>query len=128
MVVISKPMYDDTMTIEAYEALQNYFSHIGKTGYMRYDNVFKLLAFLYIEEMLHAYNSFDMSECDYVIIDNFLQCLYGTCLLPYPEFTNLPQVGGENEVDLLREVEWDVIRQTEDGSLRVIEPNTALAR
>ena len=57
--------------------------------------------------MLHAYNSFDMSECDYMVIDNFLQCLYGTCLLPYPEFINLPQVGGENEADLLREVEWD---------------------
>ncbi len=121
-------MYDDTMTIEAYMALQDYFSHLNKTGYLSYDNVFKLLAFLFTEEMIHNYDSFDMSECDYVIIDNFLQCLYGTCLLPYPELMSHPQVGSETYPDVLREVEWDVIRQTEDGKLRVVEPNTSIAR
>jgi len=121
-------MYDDTMLVEAYNALQDYFSHLGKTGYLRYDNVFKLLAFLYVEEMLHSYESFDMSECDYKIIDNFLQCLYGTCLLPYPEFINLPQVGEDTDDDNLREVEWDIIRQTEDGKLRVTEPNTSVLK
>lgn len=122
-------MYDDTMTIEAYEALQSYFSHLSKTGYMRYDNVFRLLAFLFVDELIHSYNKVEISECDYVIIENFLQCLYGTCLLPYPEFLhNLPQLDSDSDPDILREVEWDIVRQTEDGKLRVVEPNTSLAR
>lgn len=122
-------MYDDTMTLEAYEALQSYFGHIGKTGYMRYDNVFRLIAFLFVEKMLHAYTTFDMSECDYAVIEDFLHCLYGTCLIPYPEFVdNIPQLDSDADPDYLREVEWDIVRQTEDGKLRVIESNTSLAR
>lgn len=122
-------MYDDTTTIEAYKALQDYFNHLSKTGYMRYDNVFKLIVFLYVDEILHTCDNFDATEEDYNIIMNMMQCLYGICLLPYPEFRkNLPYVNSDEDLDKLRSVEWDILRQTEEGELRVIESNTKLAR
>lgn len=122
-------MYDDTTTEEAFVALQDYFNHLEKVGYMRYDNVFRLIVFLYIDEILHAYTLMNITEEDYNIINNTLQCLYGTCLLPYPEFIkNLPYLNIDSEADKLREVEWDVLRQTEDNRLRIIETGTVLAR
>lgn len=122
-------MYDDTTTEEAFVALQDYFNHLEKVGYMRYDNVFRLIVFLYIDEILHAYTLMNITEEDYNIINNTLQCLYGTCLLPYPEFIkNLPYLNIDSEADKLREVEWDVLRQTEDSRLRIIETGTVLAR
>lgn len=121
-------MYDDTTTEEAFVALQDYFNHLEKVGYMRYDNVFRLIVFLYIDEILHAYTLMNITEEDYNIINNTLQCLYGTCLLPYPEFIkNLPYLNIDSEADKLREVEWDVLRQTEDSKLRIIETGTVLA-
>lgn len=121
-------MYDDTTTEEAFVALQDYFNHLEKVGYMRYDNVFRLIVFLYIDEILHAYTLMNITEEDYNIINNTLQCLYGTCLLPYPEFIkNLPYLNIDSEADKLREVEWDVLRQTEDNRLRIIETGTVLA-
>ena len=122
-------MYDDTTTEEAFVALQDYFNHLEKVGYMRYDNVFRLIVFLYIDEILHAYTLMNITEEDYNIINNTLQCLYGTCLLPYPEFIkNLPYLNIDSEADKLREVEWDVLRRTEDSRLRIIETGTVLAR
>ncbi len=121
-------MYDDTTTEEAFVAIQDYFNHLEKVGYMRYDNVFRLIVFLYIDEILHAYTLMDITEEDYNIINNTLQCLYGTCLLPYPEFIkNLPYLNLDSEADKLRQVEWDVLRQTEDNRLRIIETGTVLA-
>ena len=122
-------MYEDTTTIEAYKALYDYFNHLSKTGYMRYDTVYKLIVFLFVDEILHDYLYFNPTEEDYQIIANMMQCLYGTCLLPYPEFRrNLPFVNIDDEADRLRETEWDVLRQTQSESTRIIESNTTLAR
>lgn len=122
-------MYDETTTIEGYRALLNYFNHLEKTGYMRYDNVFRLIVFLFIDKMLGSYTLVDITEEDYNIINNMLQCLYGTCLLPYPEFVrDLPYVNSDSQADRLREVEWDILRQTENNRLRIIETGTVLAR
>ena len=124
-------MYDDTTTTEAYNALQDYFKHLSKVGYLRYDNVYKLLVFLYVDEILHSYTTFEMTEEEYNIIMEMMQCLYGICLLPYPEFIeNLPYVNTDDSLDAdkLRSVEWNVVRQTEDNELRIIESDTVLAR
>lgn len=124
-------MYDDTTTTEAYNALQDYFKHLSKVGYLRYDNVYKLLVFLYVDEILHSYTNFEMTEEEYNIIMEMMQCLYGICLLPYPEFIeNLPYVNTDDglDADKLRSVEWNIVRQTEDNELRIIEPDTVLAR
>ena len=116
------------MTIEAYQALQDYFTHLSKKGYMRYDTVFKLLSFLFVEEMLHKYTLVSFSECDYNVIANFLDCIYGICLIPYPQykdniFVNTGELDGQ-----LRITEDNIIRSTEDSSLRVTEPQTEFIR
>ena len=122
-------MYEDTTTIELYEALQDYFKHLEKTGYLRYDVVFKLIVFMYIDEILHDYANFHITECDYDIIMNTLLCLYGICLLPYPQFIeNAGVTNADYEYGALREamIPWDILRQTEANSLRVIESGTTL--
>lgn len=97
-------------------AVDRYFNTLALFGYKNYTDVYKLLALLYIEELLtqQAYSGF-ISEEDYRIIMNALYCLTGsTCLIPYPEFINNDSLIH----DTLRNY---IPRITQDSNLRYTE-------
>ena len=120
-------MCTDPLTNTSYSALDSYFFHLKQTGYMRYDNVFKLLLLLHIRKMLSGEYEFEFDEKDYKLMSDTLECLYGTCLIPYDEYIKrLPFVGGMQFNGLLRKSEDEIIRDTEDESFRIIEPGTKI--
>lgn len=125
-------MYSRITSYEALDSLETYFKTLENTGYMRYDNVFSLLALLLVDDFLNTELSTYVSEEDYKTIGNFLYCLFGkNCLIPYPQFikeipqigTILPHWGG---VQPFRITEEGIYRNTQKGNPRLTEYRTEL--
>lgn len=77
------------MVNQVYTAITKYFGHITNTGYMRQDNVNKLLLLIAVCNLLDNDFRALVSEDDYKLINNALYCLYGsTCLIPFPDYYN----------------------------------------
>ena len=77
------------MVNQVYTAITKYFGHITNTGYMRQDNVNKLLLLIAVYNLLDNDFRALVSEDDYKLINNALYCLYGsTCLIPFPDYYN----------------------------------------
>ena len=73
------------MVNQVYTAITKYFGHITNTGYMRQDNVNKLLLLIAVYNLLDNDFRALVSEDDYKLINNALYCLYGsTCLSRLP--------------------------------------------
>ena len=73
-----------------YEALSRYFGTLEKTGYMSYNNVNKLLVLNFYKDFV--YNDYRglITKEDYLLIEQALNCLYGTtCLIPYPDYLKM---------------------------------------
>ena len=71
-------------------SVDSYFSALTKLGYISYGEVNKLLAALFIAELLEATQEV-ITEEDYRSIGEAWACLFGSnCLLPYPEFKKNP--------------------------------------
>lgn len=71
-------------THETSNALNRYFSILSKTGYKSYDKVYNLLVMVFIEEVLCGPMSEFITEEDYNIIHNSMNCIYGDCMIPFP--------------------------------------------
>ena len=68
-----------------YQALENYFNILGKTGYVRFADAEKVLLLSFYKDFLD--NTLITDKCDYQCIDRALNCLYGSsCLIPYPDY------------------------------------------
>lgn len=68
------------------EALDNYFIALSQFGYKNYDDVYKLLALLFLEELLTDFRGF-VTEDDIRTISRVIYCLCGTtCLIDFPEY------------------------------------------
>ena len=108
-------------------AVDRYFNTLALFGYKNYTDVYKLLALLYIEELLtqQAYSGF-ISEEDYRVIMDALYCLTGsTCLIPYPEFINNDSLIHETLRNYIPRVTQDSnLRYTEESNPRVSTDNT----
>lgn len=77
------------MVNQVYDAITRYFGHITNTGYMRQDNVNKLLLLDAVYNLLDNDFRALVSEDDYKLINDALYCLYGsTCLIPFPDYYN----------------------------------------
>lgn len=129
MDVVSSSITEDTLEGETYKALEGYFKLLSGVGYAGYDKVYKLLVFMYINDIINGDYVFNATEEDYLTLSKTLECLQGTCLIPYPEFVkNLPQMGERNYNGLLRRTHQIVLRHTEDGNFRTIETRTKLVK
>ena len=73
-----------------YNALCQYFGVLNKTGYYKYAVVKKLLVMIfYLNLVYHDYRGL-LSKADYSLIEQALNCLYGsTCLIPYPDYLKM---------------------------------------
>lgn len=74
------------ITNDAYESVTHYFNILKKLGYKSYNEVNKLLVLIFIEELLTGNMAEFITEEDYRNIDKALYCLYGSCLIPYPNY------------------------------------------
>ena len=75
----------DVLTNISFEAIYRYFHTLSVLGYKSYEDVYKLILLLYLEELLTGEMSYYINEEDLRIITEALTCLYGsTCLIDYP--------------------------------------------
>lgn len=109
------------LTNEVYSYINNYFSVLKYTGYKSYNEVNKLLACIFIEEMLYGPMSKYITDKDYDKITNAMQCLYGSCMIPYPEYKESYSSVINKMPDSYRATEDNILRDTEiaDWELRV---------
>jgi len=67
-------------------SIASYFNALKNFGYKKYSDVNKLLAYIFISEVLTGDMRIYITEEDYNSINKALRCLYGTsCLIPYPK-------------------------------------------
>lgn len=114
----------DNITNIAEESLIRYFNALSKLGYKNYDDVYKLLVLLFIEELLTSEFSFYITEEDYKSITNALYCIMGNnCLINLPSYTTWDSLFHDNlnylEYIRFRITEDSIIRNTEGSNFRV---------
>lgn len=72
-----------------YNSLNKYFHTLSVLGYKSYEEVYKLLTLILIEEFVNSDFYGLITKEDYQHIERALYCLFGTtCLIPYPSFCN----------------------------------------
>lgn len=101
------------LTNEVYDAVNRYFSMLSHIGYKSYDQVDRLLIMTFIEELLNGSMSQFLTEKDYITITDGLYCLYGTCMMPFPEY--------KRSVDVIVTRNPSEYRVTETCSMRATE-------
>lgn len=107
------------ITNDVYNAVDRYFSVLSHLGYKSYSEVNKLLVYCFIEEILTGPMSYYVTEKDYAIITGALECLYGTCMMPFPNYKESMSEPVVNVFDPYRITEEGVLRDTENSELRV---------
>lgn len=73
-----------------YNSIKSYFNALSKLGYMRNEEVDKLLALIIIEEFTYYDFRGLINKEDYMKINKSLYNLFGkSCLIPYPNFCKI---------------------------------------
>lgn len=103
----------DEFTNEVNEALDRYFLILSRRGYKQYSEVNKLLVLIFIEELLHGPMSQFVTEEDYKTITSSLDCIYGSCMIPYPSY--------KDSFDGIVYKSPNEYRVTEDNVFRILE-------
>lgn len=110
-------MFDKNFTEQILQSIEDYFTCIENTGYMRYDRVYELLGLLLADTFLNTDLNIFITESDYRTISDFIYCIMGkNCLLSYPEFTNaIPYIGKavSQYNSSIRITDSDIIRSDE---------------
>lgn len=71
---------------ELFDSLARYFKTLERLGYKSYREVYKLLVFVFVEELLEGPMSVMVTEADYRTISDALYTVYGSCLIPWPTY------------------------------------------
>lgn len=104
---------------EVYDSINNYFSVLTHIGYKPYSDVYKLLLFSFIEELLYGPMSQYVTDDDYRAINEAIYCLYGSCMISFPDYKRSFDSVINRMPDKYRITETGVLRETEDYELRV---------
>lgn len=112
----------DRLTLLSVDSINKYFHTLSVLGYKNYDSVYKLLALLFIEELLTSELSTFVNDEDYRTITNFLYCLYGSnCMIEFPSYNNMDSLIHPNRTSLIpRMSETQIIRISENDLVRKI--------
>lgn len=98
------------------KGIMNYFEYLFTFGYMDYNNVYRLLAVLFIDDLLQSDMKEFITQKDYRTLVNTIHCqLQNTCL-----FGDKVEIIGDMAL-IPRLTEDAIIRITEDGMVRVVE-------
>lgn len=104
---------------EVYDLVNRYFSVISHIGYKPYKEVEKLIVFSFIEELLYGPLSLFITDKDYKSITNSLYCLYGSCMIPFPDYKRSFDPVKNSILDEYRITETGTLRTSESTELRV---------
>ena len=104
---------------DVYKSINSYFSILEHTGYKPDNDVYKLIVFAFIEELLDSELSQYITEKDYNSITNALYCIYGTCMIPYPDYKRGIDTISRKVYDEYRITETGLFRSSDDIKLRV---------
>lgn len=104
---------------EISNSINKYFSGLRHTGYKSYSEVEKLIVFIFIEELLYGPLSQYVTDEDYRTIDKSINCLYGTCMIPFPDYKKSFTPVSNSTFDKYRATETLSLKVSEDGVLRV---------
>lgn len=104
----------------SFDSIAKYFDTLKQFGFKSYDDTYKLLALIGLEEMLDVFAEF-ITEKDLQDIMSAINCLSGTtCLIDFPSyFTNDALIHKTKVNYLLRLSETDTIRM--DNTARLME-------
>lgn len=102
------------LTHEVYNAVDNYFAVLKNVGYKSYGDVAKLIVFAFIEELLDSPMSEFVTEEDYKAITGGLYCLYGSCMIPFPDYRKAVDSTVHKVNDRYRITETDILRISQD--------------
>lgn len=76
-----------------YSSLSSYFNALEYKGYMPYSQAQKLLVLSFYRDLVFNDYKALISKEDYHLIENALDCLYGsTCLIPYPDYLKMSKL------------------------------------
>lgn len=104
---------------EVFNSLDKYFCTLPYTGYKSDNEVNKLLVFTFIEELLYGPLSQYITEEDYTYIIDAMYCLYGSCLIPFPEYKKGYTPIISRMLDEFRVTNKEVLRNINNSELRV---------
>lgn len=113
----------DYLTKEVAGAVDRYMSILSHVGYKSYCTIDKLLVYSFIEEILTKF-SIVVTEDDYNLIASVLNCLYGSCMIPFPYYMGSTIEPGETPLfyhNYFRLSEDNILRATENNNLRLKE-------
>lgn len=105
---------------DAYNAVVKYFSVLSHSGYKPYSSVNNLLVYTFAEELLTGDLSYFITEKDYNTIDKALNCLYGSCMISYPDYKRAVDKVQKKTLEEYRITETGTLRETELDNLRVM--------
>lgn len=110
------------LNVELLCGVDLYFNTLHKLGYVSYSEVEKLLAALFLGEIVDGLFGNLLTEEEYTAIAKALTCLYGsTCLLPYNIYTErFKPLKNTLFNTILRTTEDEIIRISEKGKSRAI--------
>lgn len=107
------------LTNEVYDSVNRYFSVLSHIGYKPDTEVEQLLVFTFLEEMLYGPLAQYITEEDYKTITNSLYCLYGSCMIPFPDYKKEFDSPVNRMLDEYRIAETGILRSSELSELRV---------
>lgn len=89
-----------------YNGLTTYYKALGKLGYYKYPDVFRLLLLCFYRDfVMNDYRGI-LSRADYHEIELALNCLFGTsCLIPYPDYLKMGKLHIGEITELSKRVE-----------------------
>lgn len=110
----------DEMTNASYDAIVKYFTSLSQFGYKSYDDVYKLLALLTLNDIIDIFSEY-VCEKDLRSIINAVYCLSGTtCLIDFPKYFNDDTLFHKTKVNYATRITEDnIIRYTQDNIIRL---------
>jgi hypothetical protein len=111
-----------------YDALCRYYEVLHKTGYYKYADVKKLLVLIFYWNLVyHDYRGL-LSKADYSLIEQALNCLYGsTCLIPYPDYLKMGKLHLGEMTEMAQRIKNAEntkvvkVKETADGAEEIFE-------
>lgn len=99
------------------ESLDRYYNTLKYSGYVKYNDVYKLIVATFIKDILDGEFGALISEEDYKNMERILNCFYGSnCLFPYPTY--------KQDTVISKEYMSDILSLSEDSNIRTAEDNT----
>lgn len=101
------------------KGINNYYDSLSILGYRPQSDIDKLIVLMFIEEVLTQDMRIFVTEEDYKVIDKALNCLYGDCLVPFPQY-KAGKLSSFTDGGIVspRITEGSNIRVTEDNNVR----------